>query len=249
EQQKQLGKAKSDPGSEAGGRMQQTGLEAGRTAGQLKDIVDHSEAGKAFGPPLHEALSDAEQKKLADQLSKLSQAADDASKKTAAHDTKEELQKISDAFNKSLPALTQESQKNNPLHETGSEAFDRAMKELESLQTGLESGKPVSKELASAQQEDARIALMQSIPELFGSNEKAKALLAQIDADLKPNGPPVDLAALKKLTDQIQNFRAEINDAKLKKPDKEEMSHIDPSKLPPEYRDRVERYYRKLSEQ
>ena len=40
-----------------------------------------------------------------------------------------------------------------------------------------------------------------------------------------------------------------LNDKQMeKKPDKEEISHIDPSKLPPEYRERVERYFQKLSE-
>jgi hypothetical protein len=48
--------------------------------------------------------------------------------------------------------------------------------------------------------------------------------------------------------DEIQNFRAETAEADVKKKDKEAMLHIDLSKLPPEYRDRVERYFQKLSE-
>jgi hypothetical protein len=37
-------------------------------------------------------------------------------------------------------------------------------------------------------------------------------------------------------------------DADLKKQDKETLQHIDLSKLPPEYRERVEKYFQKLSE-
>jgi len=246
---KELGKAGSEPGAAKPGQLQQTAQGASQTVGQLKDIIDHTGAGKAFGPQLHDALSDAQQSKLSSQLSKLGRSQDAASQKAAAQEAAKSLQNINRAFEESLPATLRQAQQSNPLSPGDQESFDQAMKELESLQAAQQSGHPMSPESEAKQREDARLALIKSIPQLYGRNDATTALLSQIDLDLKDKGKPIDLEALKKLTDQIQNFRTELDDKKMEKPDKAEISHSDPSKLPPEYRERVERYFQKLSEQ
>ncbi len=53
QQARDLDKAASNPGSQSPGQAAQTAKAAGQAAGQLKDIVDHSNAGNAFGPQLH----------------------------------------------------------------------------------------------------------------------------------------------------------------------------------------------------
>ena len=216
---------------------------------QLKDIVDNSNAGKAFGPQLHDALSDEQQGKLSEQLSRLSQAQGAASQKSATQDAANSLHDITKAFDASMPATMKQAQQGNPLSPDAGEALNQAMKELDSLQAAKQAGKPMSPQAEAKQQEDARLALDKSIPQLYGTNQSTTDLLSQVDQDLKGDGKPVDLDVLKKLVDQIQNLRIELDDKKMEKPDKEEISHIDPSKLPPEYRERVERYFQKLSEQ
>ncbi len=244
-----LDKTGSNPGSQPPGQNAQTAKSAGQTAGQLKDIVEHTDAGKAFGPPLHDALSDARQDKLSSQLSKLAQAQDSASQKSAAQDAANSLHDITKAFDASMPATMKAAQQGNPLTPDAGEALNQAIQELESLEAGKQSGGSAPSGEEAKQREEARLNLMKSIPQLYGNNEATAALLDQIDQELKGEGKPIDVEALKKLLDQIQNLRVELDDKKMEKPDKEEISHIDPSKLPPEYRERVERYFQKLSEQ
>ena len=243
---KQIGKAESSPGAmkaEDATASEQAAQDAAR---QLKDIVENTAAGQAFGPPLHDALSDKQQGELNSKLDDFGQA-QGAQKQQAAHDAKEALKKITEAFDQSLPTLTKDSQKKNPLGEGEDEAFEAAMKELEGLAMAKEQGRPTP--LEDRQREEAMQRLMKAMPRMFGHNEKSAALIAKIEEELKPDdGKPIDAAKLKKLMDEIQNFRAETAEADVRKKDKEAMLHIDVSKLPPEYRDRVERYFQKLSE-
>jgi hypothetical protein len=47
--------------------------------------------------------------------------------------------------------------------------------------------------------------------------------------------------------DQLRNFSVEVADKQGKK-ENPEITNIDPSRLPPAYRGRIEKYYEKLSE-
>lgn len=246
-QTKNLGEWEKNPLFGKPDQLQKTAQAAKETAGQLKDIVDHSSAGQAFGPPLHDALSDSKQAAMNGKLDKAAQAQGDAAKQQATHDAKESLKKITDAFDQSLPTLTKDMAKKNPLSEGDQEAFDAAMKELEGLATAKEQGHETPQE--SKQRADAMTRLAKAMPHMFGHNEQTTALIAKMEMELKPDdGKPIDADKLKKLMDEIQNFRAEMADADLKKQDKETLQHIDLSKLPPEYRERVEKYFQKLSE-
>ena len=249
-QAQQLDKQGADPGRQSQEQAAQTAKNAGQAAGQLKDIVNNTNAGGTFGKQLHDALSSENQQKLDGQLAKVGQPQDPAAQKAAAHDAASALRDITKAFDASMPpTMRQAQQGNNPLSPDAEEALNQAMQELESMQNAKQEGKPVSPDAEAKEREDARLTLKKSIPQLYGNNEATDAITQQIDEALKDKDKPVDLGALKKLIDQIQNMRVELEDNKMEKPDKAEISHIDPSKLPPEYRERVERYFQKLSEE
>ena len=59
---------------------------------------------------------------------------------------------------------------------------------------------------------------------------------------------PLEVGDLKKLMDELQHFSVETSDRLAKKDDKPEVTNIDPSKLPPAYRGRIQKYFQKLSE-
>jgi hypothetical protein len=48
--------------------------------------------------------------------------------------------------------------------------------------------------------------------------------------------------------DQLQHFSVETADHLAKREDKPEVTNIDPSRLPPAYRGRIQKYFQKLSE-
>ena len=58
----------------------------------------------------------------------------------------------------------------------------------------------------------------------------------------------VDVDDLKKLMDQLQHFSVETSDRLAKKEDKPDITNIDPTRLPPAYRGRIQKYFQKLSE-
>jgi hypothetical protein len=84
-----------------------------------------------------------------------------------------------------------------------------------------------------------------------GSNERGRDILARLEEQLKSRKPgesPEDLQALKKLMEELQNFSVETAGRRDPSEIAPEVSSIDPGKLPPAYRGRIEKYFQKLSE-
>jgi len=83
---------------------------------------------------------------------------------------------------------------------------------------------------------------------MYGSNERGNQIMLRLERELKKGEAPVDVENLKKLMDELQNFSLEISALEAKKEDKPEVTNIDPARLPPAYRGRIEKYFQKLSE-
>ena len=82
---------------------------------------------------------------------------------------------------------------------------------------------------------------------LYGKNERAAQLLAQLDQML--NGErPLEAEDLRKLINELQHFSIETADQMSKREDKPEVTNIDPTRLPPAYRGRIQKYFQRLSE-
>ena len=89
--------------------------------------------------------------------------------------------------------------------------------------------------------------LRTSLRDLYGNNERATRILTQLEETLKPEAP-VDVELLKKLMTELQHFSVETSDRLARKEDKPEVTNIDPARLPPAYRGRIQKYFQKLSE-
>jgi hypothetical protein len=53
---------------------------------------------------------------------------------------------------------------------------------------------------------------------------------------------------LRKLIAELQHFSVETADQMAKREDKPEVTNIDPTRLPPAYRGRIQKYFQRLSE-
>ncbi|MDB6028365.1 MAG: hypothetical protein JWM68_4588 [Verrucomicrobiales bacterium] len=111
----------------------------------------------------------------------------------------------------------------------------------------MQNNHPLSPEEQSKAEQEALQNLQEGVRTLYGSNERSKKLLMLLDQELKEKGHEVDVAALKKLMTQLQDFSAEVKDPH-SKTNEPSVTNIDPSRLPPAYRGRIEKYFRKLSE-
>jgi HEPN domain-containing protein len=82
---------------------------------------------------------------------------------------------------------------------------------------------------------------------LYGNDDRAAQLLLKLDQMLKGERPP-EVEDLRKLIAELQHFSVETSDQMAKREDKPEVTNIDPTKLPPAYRGRIQKYFQRLSE-
>ena len=58
----------------------------------------------------------------------------------------------------------------------------------------------------------------------------------------------LEVGDLKKLMEELQSYSVETSEQLAVKENKPDVTNIDPAKLPPAYRGRIQKYFQKLSE-
>ena len=89
--------------------------------------------------------------------------------------------------------------------------------------------------------------LQQGMRGLYGNNDRGVQLLLKLDQMLKTERP-IEVGDLKQLMSELQHFSFETADQMERRQDKPEVTNIDPTRLPPAYRGRIQKYFQKLSE-
>ena len=107
---------------------------------------------------------------------------------------------------------------------------------------------PLSGEDQAKEGAEALYNLQTGLRETDGSNERGNQIMLHLEEELKKGESPLDLENLQKLMEQLQRFSLELSAVEAKKEDKPEVTNIDPTRLPPAYRGRIEKYFQKLSE-
>ena len=111
----------------------------------------------------------------------------------------------------------------------------------------MEKEHPISPKDRARQGREALYNLQSGLRAQSGDNDRGNQILLHLEKLLKPE-TPLEVADLKKLMDELQHFSVETSDHLAKKEDKPEVTNIDPSRLPPAYRGRIQKYFQKLSE-
>jgi cytochrome c556 len=214
---------------------------------QLKKVAEQEPTRDAFGPPLREALSGSNKMELDAKLARVQLAQDDPARQQRAGEAREALSKVSQAFQESEPKTMQMAQKSDSLKPGEQESFNQGMSELESLLKQLEEKRKMSSDSQAKQGREALGNLQNGMSGLYGKNERAAQLLAQLDRMLKGERP-LEAEDLKELINELQHFSVETADQMSKREDKPEVTNIDPTRLPPAYRGRIQKYFQRLSE-
>jgi hypothetical protein len=141
----------------------------------------------------------------------------------------------------------QMAQKTDSLKQGEQESFNQGMSELESLLKQLEDNRQMTPEKQGKQGREALGNLKNGMRALYGDNERGTQILAELDWMLKAE-KPLDGDGLRKLISELQHFSVETADQMSKREDKPEVTNIDPSRLPPAYRGRIQKYFERLSE-
>jgi hypothetical protein len=224
--------------------MQGAATQAQQTVQELKKATEQNPTREEFGSELQKALSNTNVARINQQLSNLKQAQTPEQRKEAAGEAGRELAKVSQAFEKSLPDALQAGRKTDSLKPDPGESLERGLAQLDSLIKQLE--KQNSKD-GGKQGQEALYNLQTGMRDQYGSNERGNQILMRLEKALKPGDGP-EVADLKKLMDELQKFSVEMKTDLAKKEENVEVTNIDPARLPPAYRGRIQKYFQKLSE-
>lgn len=238
-----------------------TAQKAKQASRALKELIEGTSAGDAFGPALSEELSDARQAERESRLDALAETGDGEGDgdgaAAAAAAAKESLERLLDAFDASAPKLLRELAAEDNLTPGGREALESALRQLRGLQGrthGGRSGEGESGEgLAPPRHAERREALdniRRGLGDLTAGDrvdaERARNLENEAEQTLGRDAE-LDPAALRRLVDQLERLSADLG-LVLETQGDVDLVHIDPNDLPPEYRERIQEYFRRLSE-
>jgi hypothetical protein len=228
--------------------LQNAANQARQTVDQLKKAAEQDPTRDAFSQPLRDALSGTNKVDLDTKLNELQQASDQAAKKEKSGEVRNGLQNVSKAFAASEPKALQAARQSDALKPGDQESFAVGMAQLESLIKQLENNRQLSPSDQAKQGQESLHNLQQGLQSQSGNIERGTAILGEFDNLLKAERKALEVADLKKLMDELQHFSVETSDRLAKKEDQPVITNIDPSRLPPAYRGRIQKYFQKLSE-
>jgi len=233
--------------------MQGAAAQAQQTVLELKKAAEQNPTRDAFGEELRNTLSGTNMAKINTPLSRLRQAQTPDERKQSAGEAGEQLASVSKAFEKSLPRALQAAQNSDALKPDADEGLQRGLAQLDSLikqlekQSGRDAAPPASMDNQGKQGQEALFNLQTGLRNQYGSNERGNQIMLRLEKALQP-AQAADVANLKKLMDELQRFSVEMKSQEAKKEEKVEVTNIDPARLPPAYRGRIQKYFEKLSE-
>jgi hypothetical protein len=240
---------RAKPDSKISDAELQKNVDAARqTLDQLKKTAEQDPTRSAFGQPLRDALSDQNRAEMEAKLQQLQQAPDEPSKQQRAGQARDALGQVSKAFSESQPKSLQYAQQHDALSPNAQDSFNQGMAELDSLVKQMENSRQTPRDDLKKQGREAFYNLQRGIRSLHGENDQAKQLLMALQDQLNKEEGQIDVAVLKRLMNDLQHFSMEAADQLATKEDKPEVTNIDPARLPPAYRGRIQKYFQKLSE-
>lgn len=241
----ELEDVESRPGEWGEEKTRQASSADKETTRALKELVEDPAMEGAFGLPLHEALSDRRQEAREKTLDELARAKDAEDRRHAASRARQSLEELSQAFDRSAPSLVQEIEGKDPLGSGGDDGLNEALRRLQSLLAQLESGRELAPEDESRLRREALAEMRLGLLRLEGESDRAANLLVRLKRALEDERP-LEAAQLKRLLEEIEAFRVETSAERLEDSESN-LRHIDPSSLPAAYRERIWKYFQKLS--
>jgi hypothetical protein len=234
-------------------QLQQTASAARETVNQLKNTAEQEPTRDAFGQPLRDALSGQKKVDLDARLMRLerprrlSDVPQDSDKQQRAGEARDALAQVSKAFDASEPGALQYAHRTDSLKPGEQDSFAQGMAELGSLLKQLENQRQPSPQNQAGQGREALFNLQTGMRSQYGDNDRGNQILLHLQNMLKGE-EPLEVTNLKKLMDELEHFSAETSERVSDKDKKDELTNIDPSRLPPAYRGRIQKYFQKLSE-
>jgi hypothetical protein len=248
EQQMQTFGKCANPGGDggSGGDLKRAAGESRETVNQLRKAAEQEPTRDAFGDPLRDALSGPNKVGLDATLSRLEQPLDEGSRQQGAAAARDALGKVCQAFAESEPSELRKARRTDSLQAPAGDRFRQGVSDLSSLIKQLESGRTLPAADQARQGREALYGVQSGLASQHGGNERGQELVGSLEHKVKEKD--LDVGDLKRLMEQLQVFSAENSDPSARNEDKPEVTNIDPSRMAPAYRGRIQKYFQKLSE-
>ena len=216
-------------------------------SGGLKRIAEEKPTREHFSLELREALADENKQTLDSQCDSLRNCRGSDAKKKCAGAAKASLQQICQAFTASQPKILAQVQQEDSFQPGGQRSLDRGIKHLESLLQSNRDSRYMSAEDRQNLQEEALTNIKKGI-ESLDYDTKSSGITYKMLRDYYTPEVTLDPKVIQRLIAQLDNLSVEFVNAKGEKPGEPEISHFDSENMPQAYRERIRKYFEKLSE-
>ncbi len=229
------------------GALAETAQQARHTLQDLKRLAEQEPTRDAFGQPLRDSLDDSKMDGLNEQLDTLRRPQAPAKRRRRAKHAAMSLSAVSKAFEQSEPRSLQKAQLADAFQTAPRSGLKRGISELESLIRQLQTGGAVSSSGTAKQGHQALADIQSAVRDSPGPPGQKGEILKHL-AELSRSRGQFTLAQLERLREQLRQYSVATARA-TGRHGLAEVTEIDPAQFPPAYRQRIEEYFQKLSEQ
>ena len=248
EQVKLLERLEQDPNAMTAQELEEACQNMKKVTSGLKRTAEEKPTSESFAQKLRESLNDENKRNLDSLCDSLCSAKEGEARKQAAGAAKSGLQKVSQAFTESQPQLLAELQKEDALQPAGKRSLDRGIKQLEDLLASGRDGRRLSTEDTKKLEQEALTNIEKGIEDLDSASGASGKTYKALRESYAP-GVTVDPRVIQQLITQLENLSVELVETQGAGPGEPEIRYVDPEKLPQAYRERIGKYYEKLSGQ
>ena len=248
EQVRQLQQLEQEPPATPSSACKAAGNRAKSSAGQVRRLTQQPGPGDALASPLQQALSEGQPERIDTAAERLAGVMQKQDVPPAAQDLRQPLQQLAERLKQALQVHRGE-QTSPALLPQGQQAIEQGLRQLDSLTRRQAGDRPLSTDARSQLSQAAQSNLIEGIADTYGHNERTQAVLQRLRRDLDPSAATLDLQTLRELERQIQTLRRETAATTPTPDDPAEMTGLDPTRLPPEYRESIRKYFEQLSRQ
>ena len=246
---RQLQRMQQQPQNTTPSQCQSAGQRGRSIPKRLGQLAGQQPLRDALGPQLREALGEQQMQRMQQQSRQLEQAGEPDQISKSAQALAESLQQVARAFSQSCSRPGMQPGNGSPLTPQGRGAVAQGLQRLESVARSQETGRRLSQQEEARMRNNAIRQLDAGLAGEYGRNQRTTNLVRSLRKELKEPQTPLTREALDSLRRNIQMLSQEKLTRENQRTDERPATNLDGSRLPPEYRDAVQRYFEKLSEQ
>jgi hypothetical protein len=248
DQIEQLKQLEQNPSAASPGMCQRVGGQCKSLTGRLKQVAQQLGATGSLGPELGESLSDQNKQQLDAQSDRLSRARSPSAIQSASRQLHDGLSQMSRAMDASASKTIAQRRPGDPLKPNGPEAIAKGARQLQSVARRDASQQRMAPQDRGRLKAEALANLAEGISSEYGYNERSQSFLEKLRSNLEKPHVTVNMAEIQALVEQIQLLRREVALQDDPQTDQSSITNMDSSKLPPDYRASIEKYFERLSE-